>query len=329
MVEISVIVPVYNASPFLERCINSILTQDFKKFELILIDDGSTDESGYICDEYARSDDRVKVIHKKNQGVSAARNTGIDVALGKYIMFCDADDWVRNDWMKTLWNVIIENSSAWIVSGIEYIENGEHIYRRPFGERNDLVKERISEFYLIYKACLDGYCFNKIYCREIIETQRIRFDSNVVFGEDVEFNLNYLKYMKNIIGISSTPYFYNADNLESATRKFDVNRFEKHCYVFNLRKRFIAPKYMKQFANDFYGICRWDIQCLYDKRNTWNMLKKIKYSNYILQSTEFQECLRLGAGEAMHKVYLEALKSGRYVYVYLLDRLRLILNKLR
>lgn len=102
--QISVIVPVYNVEKYLSRCIESILSQTFTDFELLLIDDGSTDRSGEICDEYAKKDTRIRVFHTKNRGVSAARNLGLDNAKGEWISFVDSDDWVENDYLKSLFN---------------------------------------------------------------------------------------------------------------------------------------------------------------------------------------------------------------------------------
>ena len=101
---ISIIIPVYNAENYLRRCIDSVLSQSFTDFELILVDDGSKDKSPQICDEYASQDTRVRVIHKANGGVSAARNDGLDIAKGEYITFIDSDDWVERDYLSTLSN---------------------------------------------------------------------------------------------------------------------------------------------------------------------------------------------------------------------------------
>ena len=103
MPEISIIVPVYKVEKYLNRCIDSILAQSFPDFELILVDDGSPDKSGKICDDYAAKDSRVKVIHKENAGVSAARNSGLAMSSGSYIMFCDSDDFVDKNWCGALY----------------------------------------------------------------------------------------------------------------------------------------------------------------------------------------------------------------------------------
>ena len=269
MIEVSVIVPVYNASDYLRRCINSILEQTFKNFELILIDDGSMDDSGEICDEFATIDHRIRVIHQRNLGVSAARNQGLNYAQGTYIMFCDADDWVREDWIINLVCGIKKFPGSWVICGIEYIENGIPMRIEPFGCKDDVIQKGIHDYYLIYEEKLDGYCFNKIYRMDIIQTNRIRFHSGITFGEDIAFNLSYLKYVDNIVGLPKCLYCYNADNLESATRKFDAYRFENHRYVYHLRKPFIAPYYRKAFSNGFYDICMWDIECIFDKKNVW------------------------------------------------------------
>ena len=327
MIEVSVIVPVYNASDYLRRCINSILEQTFKNFELILIDDGSMDDSGEICDEFAAIDHRIRVIHQRNLGVSAARNQGLNYAQGTYIMFCDADDWVREDWIINLVCGIKKFPGSWVICGIEYIENGIPMRIEPFGCKDDVIQKGIHDYYLIYEEKLDGYCFNKIYRMDIIQTNRIRFHSGITFGEDIAYNLSYLKYVDNIVGLPKCLYCYNADNLESATRKFDAYRFENHRYVYHLRKPFIAPYYRKAFSNGFYDICMWDIECIFDKKNVWKFRKKIKYSNYILRTSEFRECVKMGASDGMNRWYLAALHTGNYLLVKFLENIRMLLNK--
>ena len=112
---ISIIVPVYNVESYLERCINSILNQTFKNFELILVDDGSTDKSGEICDSFAGYDKRIRVIHKKNGGLSSARNVGLDVSIGKYIGFVDSDDWIDEFMYEKLYRNMIKTKSDIVI----------------------------------------------------------------------------------------------------------------------------------------------------------------------------------------------------------------------
>ena len=116
MPEISIIVPIYNVEQYLKRCVDSILAQTFKDFELILVDDGSPDSCPFICDEYARIDSRIKVIHKANGGLSDARNAGLEMAMGNYIAFVDSDDWIASDTYEYLYELIKKNKAD-VVSG--------------------------------------------------------------------------------------------------------------------------------------------------------------------------------------------------------------------
>ncbi len=119
MPEISIIIPIYNSEKYIEQCINSILNQTFKNFELILINDGSTDNSRVICERYENKDKRIKLFNIGNRGVSSARNLGIENSRGKYIMFCDSDDYVKNTWCEELYKLIKDNNNSYIVCGVE------------------------------------------------------------------------------------------------------------------------------------------------------------------------------------------------------------------
>ena len=140
--KISVIVPVYNAEKYLHRCIDSILNQTFPDFELLLIDDGSKDQSGEICDEYAKKDSRVKVFHKENGGVSSARNVGIDNAVGEYICFCDSDDWVEKTWLLSFFERMCDNDM--LITSFNIYENEKKVEFKSFVSLSDkrlIIKE--------------------------------------------------------------------------------------------------------------------------------------------------------------------------------------------
>ena len=127
--KISIIVPVYKVEPYIHKCIDSILNQTFKEFELILVDDGSPDNCGNICDEYAKKDNRVRVIHKENGGISSARNIGLDVSNGEYIGFVDSDDYIKLDMYERLYNSCkVNNADISIIGTIEVDENGKKLY---------------------------------------------------------------------------------------------------------------------------------------------------------------------------------------------------------
>lgn len=145
MPEVSVIVPVYNVEQYLCRCIDSILAQTFCDIEVILIDDGSKDTSGSICDRYAKKDSRVTVIHKENEGVSVARNCGLAIAKGKYIMFCDSDDYVETTWVEKLHYVINSNDVSIAICLWNNIQNDKCVQRGCLPEGISSVPENFVE----------------------------------------------------------------------------------------------------------------------------------------------------------------------------------------
>lgn len=315
MKTVSVIVPVYNVEPFLERCIRSILRQSFTNFELILVDDGSKDNSAEICDQFCEIDSRIHVIHQLNQGVSVARNTGINAATGRYIMFCDADDWVASNWIEKHIEVIQEKPNAWIVSGVDYVSQQQHSQVFPIDNTNTVNEIPTTDYFLIHKQMLDGYCFNKVYRTDIIHKNGLEFQPGIAYAEDVQFNIAYLKHCECIVTLPITVYYFNAENNMSATRKYNPKRFDNHLFAYNLRKPVVASKYKTQFANMFYGTVIWNLELLFRKEDPRTLLEKYRYGNYILQCKEFQECLSDGANNGMNVLYRWLLHTGNSILV--------------
>ncbi len=197
--KVSVIVPVYKAEAYLNRCMDSLLTQTFRNFEVLLIDDGSPDRSGEICDEYAKKDSRVRVFHEKNQGVSVARNKGLEQVRGECIAFVDADDYVERDYLMHL----LQFSEDLIISGSQTIpslcinRSKDQIYKKD--EIKFLLEQRQSALSVVW---------GKLYKRDIIVGNSLAFNLKARDGEDLLFNLDYIKYCNSIHAISSVDYFY-------------------------------------------------------------------------------------------------------------------------
>lgn len=274
---ITIIVPIYQVKPFLYKCVNSILCQTYKQFELLLIDDGSTDGSAVICDEYAREHDNVKVIHKQNGGVSSARNKGIDIAEGDYIMFVDADDYVSPTMCENLVSYTDESTDI-IISG--FIE--------VFGKKQETIKvsDNIScsvdnlkqNFDLYYRLPLLNSPFAKLYKRSLLKD--IRFNSNVSMGEDFLFNLECYKRSNNIKFIPNADYYYNCTNMGSATKKYKQEYFNCYINCYEEGKRF---KYGEiRFTNDaldetFCSNCLYFVQTtVYNVKNKKEMQFRLK-----------------------------------------------------
>lgn len=208
--KISVIVPVYNVEKYLPKCIDSILQQTFTDFELLLIDDGSPDNSGIICDEYASKDNRIQVIHKKNAGVSAARNTGLEYAQGKWITFVDSDDWLEKDCFQTCINHIKAYNLDLLQFSYKQIDKTKkiqlHIEQTP--------KLKFEQYIASKKINLTvwGGFFNK----EIITKNNIKFDTRLKLGEDQLFVYRYIASCNFCMKINHSFYNYRYNN-ESAS----------------------------------------------------------------------------------------------------------------
>lgn len=204
---ISVIVPVYNTEQYLHRCVDSILAQSFTDFELLLIDDGSTDGSGAICDEYADKDSRVRVFHKLNGGVSSARNLGLDNAKGVWVSFCDSDDLPFEDWLAN-YEVDSDPDADLICQGFKTdkktfgpFRNQDEVSFEYDGDAEGLTEQ------LVWHNAI-GYPWCKIYRLDIIKDNNLLFDTNIKMREDEIFLYFYLYYVKRAISHNRKGYFY-------------------------------------------------------------------------------------------------------------------------
>lgn len=219
---ISIIVPVYNVEKYLIKCLESIVHQTYKNLEIILVDDGSTDLCGKICDEYALKDNRIKVIHKKNGGVSEAKNCGIEISKGDYLMFIDGDDFVDKSICEKLITISRKNNVDISMCDM-YRVIGEKIINEPFCsklKRNKILNGKLvlKEFFRKYSTELYSGC-NKLYKREIFfNRNKIRFPVGKVF-EDMHINYKLYFMAKNIIIISDRLYYYVKRNNSITTRR--------------------------------------------------------------------------------------------------------------
>lgn len=195
MPKISIIVPVYNAERYLKPCVNSILAQTFRDFEVLLIDDGSTDLSGSICDGYADADNRVRVLHKPNGGVSQARNDGIMRATGEYLAFSDSDDTVAPDWLETLYQKAEQTNADLVVCNFYTVSAfGKEARRHAFAEGEVLEGETLkNRLYQAVATCNDVGLYslwNKLFRADVVRASGLSFQKGMSFGEDMLFLLD-------------------------------------------------------------------------------------------------------------------------------------------
>lgn len=212
--KISIIIPVYNAEKYLAVTVDSILNQDYKNFELILVNDGSTDSSLKICEHYAQNDNRVKVITQLNKGVSVARNTGIENASGEWITFIDSDDWIGPNYFLP----VLNNANADVVlSSIQIIKDGVVIKYKNFENYLYDNESFLNKFSMHEHHYAEP--FAKFFKRDIIIENNLRYIPNLSFSEDRIFNLAYILHCKTIVTSNESTYFYRKENESSLSSK--------------------------------------------------------------------------------------------------------------
>jgi glycosyltransferase involved in cell wall biosynthesis len=228
---VSIIVPVYNVEAYLNRCLNSIKNQTYSNLEVILIDDGSTDESAAICDKYAQGDIRFKVIHKENAGVSSARNVGLEIFEGEYVSFIDSDDYIHPQFIECLCNAI-EDTSAKLA-----------LYS---GYKNVCPQEEIESFRDISKLSIDipknkqdypqrHLIWNKLIHKSLLEN--IRFDLDLTYFEDLLFCSKIIVQCDYIAVCNETLYFHTEERVDSLVGNIDIEKYEKSLIVLDRLKR--------------------------------------------------------------------------------------------
>lgn len=206
---VSIIVPIYNAERTIRRCIDSILDQDYKDFELLLVDDGSIDSSGSICDQYASGDSRIQVIHKDNSGVSDSRNIALDIARGTYLQFLDSDDWITPNATGLLVEAANRYHCDMVISDF-YRVVGERVSHK--GDIEDdcvLTQEEFAAHMLENPADFYyGVLWNKLFRREIVEKYQLRMNTDISWCEDFMFNLEYIRHADVFYALQVPIYYY-------------------------------------------------------------------------------------------------------------------------
>ena len=209
MPTVTIIIPVYNAEASIHRCVDSVLGQEYTDFELLLVDDGSTDHSGKICDEYGKQDSRVRVLHKENTGVSDTRNLGLEHACGEFIQFLDSDDWITPDATGLMVRAARESGCDMVITDF-YRVIGERVSRKGDIEKDGILTleefagfmmEKPADFYY-------GVLWNKLFRRALIEQYRLSMDKTISWCEDFMFNLEYLRHTKSIYALRVPLYYY-------------------------------------------------------------------------------------------------------------------------
>src|SRR5574344_334869 len=215
--KVSVIIPAYNAETCLGKCLDSIFNQTFKDFELIVVNDGSTDKTREICERYASQHSNMAVISQRNEGLSCARNAGINICQGEYIAFIDSDDYVEKEWLESYITAFSEYSTCdMVIQGL--IINYQNHEEKVFLPQRYYEREHIIDAYYILKSrSIDGFMHNKIYKRKIIKEHHLKFEYEL--KEDLLFNYKYLSYISALVIIQNCNYHYVQHNSGSLIHK--------------------------------------------------------------------------------------------------------------
>lgn len=284
--KISIIVPVYKVEQYLPKCINSILAQTFQDWELILVDDGSPDNSGKICDEYALKDSRIRVFHKENGGVSSARNLGVDNAKGEWITFIDSDDYIQPGFLEGLYAPIAQGED------LDFVHGGcVNVKNEEFVSINQSYEYYIGDDKNILLQKLRGLPFSKLFRLENVKHWSdglpLRFDEKMKIAEDMAFTLDYALCVCRFALVPEKGYCYRIDNMQSATKSNKVEKYDialhsfKHlyCSINTYIERFkitheIANIRLLHLSSQLQNVC---ISLYYNNHSRKNRIEHLKF----------------------------------------------------
>lgn len=277
--KLSIIVPVYNAEDYLEQCLQSISFQSYKKWECLLVDDGSTDNSGLICDRMAELDNRFCVLHKENGGVSSARNLGIKEAKGEWIIFVDADDFIGEAYLQGLIGPLLEgNQLDFVHGGCTNYENGR------ISSVNQEYEYYIGEDKGRLFRSFRGLVVSKLFRTSILREKELLFDEGMKIAEDMAFTMDYLFFVNSYAFVSEKSYYYRRDNENSATHKKKWHGYDQY------RQSFI---HLYQATVDYtkkFGIKENDYKLRYEQRanHYYEMLRSLYHDSHITRKKRMQ-----------------------------------------
>ncbi|SCH20086.1 MULTISPECIES: glycosyltransferase family 2 protein [unclassified Romboutsia] len=327
MIKISVIMPVYNKERYLHKTIESILSQTYKNFELIIINDGSNDKSEEICREYEIKDNRVKLYTIKNSGVSNARNIGISYASGEYIQFIDGDDVINTGTFSEYISILNIKKYDVLFSSYNKVNHDDEILNLvDLGYRNDVVKQDIVDNFAKdqFGTGYYGWISNKLIKRSIIADNRIKFNTNIVLAEDLDFFIDIYKYSNDFYFTNyiSFNYLQEADNCSLSKKDEDIDYYVQLNIILKI-KRFIAENKgyhgkNKEIIDDriFNYVFFVVFYSKLEKSNIKNLVKKIIDDEHIINN------LHINLKPTFRNIIVTCTIYGKFYYVYLLLKIR-------
>lgn len=342
---ISVIVPVYNVENYLRQCVDSLLNQTLSNIEIILVDDGATDNSPKICDEYARNYPSIKTVHKLNGGLSSARNVGMKEASGKYIGFVDSDDYVSKNMYETLWNLAethqadcayCEFTRFWndIVENVKETEKVIKVYSDN-QILNPYLLDRVGCIPIEKEDCTYGASVNLGLIRnDVIKRSNVQFVSErELIAEDMIFDIDFIPHCNRIIHTNEVLYYYRF-NPNSLTTRYVADRFEKNVILCNemavrLNQNYTSDIYMLRLQRYFLKITRIALieEIAHLNENGWRTART--NINRIANNDELNEILKTYPFVLLPKsqrIFFYAIKKRMYLLIAVLIKINMILK---
>ena len=332
----SIIIPIYNVKNYLPRCLDSVLSQSFNDYEIVLVDDGSTDGCSIICDKYAQIDNRVRVIHQKNNGLVNARNAGINLALGEYILYVDGDDWVSEKWLDVISNQIYSSQKRpdIVVFGSISVyadRSSKHVINasKGFYNRTRLKKEIFPSLIHDKKRYIEDSIilpapWNKAFKRSLLEKYHC-FDKKISIGEDTAFVFECFLNAQNIVICKNILYYHNKQNPNSIQSKDDPERLRKRLRLFqylNKRLSHYGPLIDQQMDTFYASRIIYDVK--YMCKMSSNIHKTRLYLKKELKNTKILKYVHIKKIPLRAGIIILMLKMGLCRTVLLVLRL---LNK--
>ena len=310
---ISIIVPVYNVELYVKKCVKTIIDQTYKNIEIILVDDGSTDNSGKICDELKELDERIKTIHKKNGGVSSARNAGLDIANGDFITFVDADDTIAPDFIQKLHDNFEDSVDMTVCAYVCVNEKDEITYfsQKTKNEKEIFSREQAIEI-IFYGKIFAGHCWNKMFRKSLLSD--LRFNTEIPLYEDLLFVTEYLLRARKVKYTSDYLYNYFA-RAASASRGKMTDAKLKAFDALNVIDDKLKANYGNRFASFVnYDRAVWTLNCYailcYDKKN------RKKYNSFLKRQIKTYGNNKYLCKKEKIKVFLLKISPSLFYFAY-------------
>ncbi len=336
---VSVIIPVYNRENTVERCVQSIIAQTYKNFEVVMIDDGSTDNSAAVCDElcekYGAEGYKLRVIHQKNGGVSAARNRGMEAAEGDYFVCVDSDDTVTETYLQDMVELQESDGSfgsvhcalrSMFVTGLAYV----------FSENEEIsVCDRKDYMDVFNKNIAQSPCLH-LYRTDVVRKNNLRMREDLSNGEDLIFNLQYFDALDNTkFGIvNKANYLYYDDGEDSLNWSYRPKMYRDYTEINSAIKKYLikwdafnGKSRISYYDTAFYHYTR-VLENTFNKKNTQSVFEKIRFNNSLLRTDEFKETLE-NCSSCPRGIIKAAYRSGHYILVPAAKQIRRILGRIK